>query len=483
MALAGILGPVRSATAAADAGAMRTDGALRVTAHQRAALEVLGRDTFRLPGSLPFPGLLPGTDTMPGIDHIVVVMMENHSFDNLLGMLGRGDGWPLDMHGRPNSTNPYADGRLQHAFHMPTTCQLHARPSQEWRTSHLAYNNGKMDGFVRSPISPQVAGDVGGVAMGYWAGDDLPFTYSLAKTFPIADRWFQSVLGQTDPNRRFMIAGTSSGMTDDISTAPTLDNAIQDALLATPTPTIFDMLSFFGIPWTDYYTSFPFGASAELDPVLDTGLTLVKKKPIGQFFTDAATGSLPGFCLVEPDYGTQSQENPQNMVVGEAFMAEVVNALGSSPAWKRTALVITYDEHGGYYDHVPPPVCLAPDAILPIVAPGESMYDGFERYGFRVPGMMVSPYAKRDYVSNVVFDHTSILALVERKWNLPALTFRDANANDLTDLLDLGALGERSPTFPSLPTLAAPGNTPAALACSVKGPGTVPPPGSISPAP
>jgi phospholipase C len=142
--------------------------------------------------------------------------------------------------------------------------------------------------------------------------------------------------------------------------------------------------------------------------------------------------------------------------------------------------VLTYDEHGGYYDHVPPPPAIAPDAIPPVVQPTESTYDGFARYGFRVPAVVVSAYAKPRYVSHVLHDHTSILAMLERKWNLPALTYRDANANDLADFLDLKALRQRNPTFPRLPRLAAPGDTPAALACSTSGPGTVPPPGTIS---
>jgi phospholipase C len=160
-----------------------------------------------------------------------------------------------------------------------------------------------------------------------------------------------------------------------------------------------------------------------------------------------------------------------------------VNALGNGPDWRTSVLIFTYDEHGGYYDHVPPPVALAPDLIPPIVQPGEQTYEGFERYGVRVPAVLVSPYAKRDYVSSMLFDHTSVLALVERKWNLPAMTFRDANANDLTDLLDLGALSRQAPTFPELPPLAAGGDTPERLACSTTGPGTIPPPDSITPAP
>jgi phospholipase C len=230
-------------------------------------------------------------------------------------------------------------------------------------------------------------------------------------------------------------------------------------------------------------TSFPFGATAELYLVNDTPLESGSNlRPFDQFFTDAAAGTLPRFSFLDEDFNTQSQENHQNVVVGEAMLAQVVQALGNGPNWARSLLVITYDEHGGYYDHVPPPVALAPDSLAPVVVPGESTYDGFERYGFRVPGLIVSPYSRREHVSHTVFDHTSILALVERKWNLPAMTYRDANANDLTDLIDLHAMARSQPIFPTLPPLAAAGNTPEALACSTLGPGTIPPPDSITPA-
>jgi phospholipase C len=152
-----------------------------------------------------------------------------------------------------------------------------------------------------------------------------------------------------------------------------------------------------------------------------------------------------------------------------------VEALGSSPAWRNTLLIVNYDEHGGYYDHVPPPVALAPDSIPPIVQPGESTYEGFTRYGFRVPAIVVGPYARPNHVSHVVHDHTSVLALLERKWNLPAMTYRDANANDVTDFIDLRAMERQRPTFPELPALAAPGDDAARLECSTTGPGTIPP--------
>ena len=212
-------GPPRTRHAAKALRAARTAAPRFTKASQADALKALGRTTLRHPGSLPFPNLPAGTDTLPQIEHIVVLMMENHSYDNVFGMLGRGDGFTLGSGGLPTATNPYPNGQIQHAFRMPTTCQLSGLPSQEWLTAHTAYAAGAMNGFVSAPTGPYTSDIVGGVAMGYWTGDDLPFTYSLAGAFPIGDRWFCSVMGQTDPNRRYVIAATSAGMTDDGGTS------------------------------------------------------------------------------------------------------------------------------------------------------------------------------------------------------------------------------------------------------------------------
>jgi len=484
---------VAGATLAGRLAVHHRAGGHALNTAQRDALQVLGRSTLRLPDSLPNPALPAGTDTIPQIEHVVVLMLENHSYDNLFGMLGRGsgsrrrgDGFKLAGDGLPAATNPYADGTLQRAFRMPTTCQLGSMPSQEWATCHTSYDNGANDGFVSSTVVPWVPDVfVGAVAMGYWTGDDLPLTYALAETFPIGDRWFSSALAQTFPQRRFLIAGTSGGMTDDVDVGPP-SGAAANALLPQPAAngTIFNRLSDAGISWADYNTSFPTGATMELYAAnLGQFQNPTSAPPIAQFFTDAAAGTLPQFSLLDPDYTTQSQENPQNIVVGEAFLGQVLDALRTSPLWPKTLFILTYDEHGGYYDHVPPPVALAPDSIAPVVNAGESTYDGFERYGFRVPSVVVGPFAKRDHVSHVVHDHTSILAFLERKWNLPAMTYRDANANDLLDFIDIGALQSGQPTFPELPPLVPAGDTPDRLACSVSGPGTIPPPGTILPAP
>jgi phospholipase C len=452
----GLLKAGLAAGAAAGTGAWR--GTQSAAAAARSGTRWAGH--LRRPGSLPFPGRPAGTDTIPQIEHIVVLMMENHSYDNRLGILRRpgADGFRIGRSGRPTAANPYANGDIQHAFRMPTTCQQSGHPAQDWLASHTQYDGGRNDGFVISSSGP--------VAMGYWEHADQPFYYSLASTFPIADRYFCSVFGQTYPNRRYLLAATSIGQVDD--TTPGLTDYPANG-------TIFDQFDAHGISWKDYYTTLP---SVLLYPPLYEK-SLAKVVPVAGFFTDAAAGTLPGYCLVEPDYGNQSEENPQNIAEGEAFAAKVINAVMAGPAWDRTLLVWTYDEHGGYYDHVPPPAAVPPDNIPPAVPPGQgSAYDGFARYGFRVPCAVVSPWARRDYVSHRVFDHTSILKLAETKWNLPALTYRDANAASLLDLVDL-----RRPSFRRPPDLAPPllETDPGALACNVSGPGTIPPPGSVTP--
>jgi phospholipase C len=418
----------------------------------------------RGPGSLPYPHLAAGTDTIPQIKHIVVMMMENHSYDNHLGMLRRNgaDGFTLGPDGKPTATNPYPDGKIQHAFRMPTTCQLSGKPSQTWTTSHVQFANGKLNGFVSSASGP--------VSMGYWQQADLPFYYSLASTYPIADRYFASLLGPTFPNRRYLMAATSMGMIRD---------SVPNPLDYPDNGTIFDALDKVGVSWTDYYSAlggFLAGPTMGLFPKLLSRDENIRR--MEHFFADAKAGTLPGFCIVEPDFLSSSEENPHNIANGENFAFTVIEAVTHGPAWKNTLLIWTFDEHGGYYDHVVPPRAVAPDDIGPDTLGVASPYTGFTQYGFRLPCAIISPWAKPNYVSHQVFDHTSICALVEAKWNLPAMTHRDARANNMLDMLDLSR-----PAFLNPPTLAKPllvSHPQSAVACGTTGPGTIPPPGSVS---
>src|SRR3984893_8658874 len=194
------------------------------------------------PGRLPRPDLPAGSDLLPQIKHIVVLMMENHSYDNYLGMLsGRGEGFPLDGDGLPTVTNLDAAGSPVRAHHLATTVQAEDVPCQSWHASEVQWNQGKMDGFVTS--TQEVAPDADrAMGMGYWSQDDLPFYYGLARTFPLADHWFSSCLGPTFPTRRFLIAGTANGLVDDLPF---------HLLDYPPNGTIFDMLTRHGISWTN----------------------------------------------------------------------------------------------------------------------------------------------------------------------------------------------------------------------------------------
>jgi phospholipase C len=455
------------------------------------------------PGALPRPDLPPGTDLLPQIRHIVVLMMENHSYDNYLGMLrGRGEGLPCGPDGLPSAVNRRGDGSTVPAHHLTSTVQVKGAPTQSWHASHLQYGGGACDGFVRSVEQTVRSGDPA-VPMGYWTEEDLPFYYGLARTFPLADHWFCSCLGPTFPNRRFLIAGTAHGLIDDLP---------WDLVDYPATGTLFDMLTRHGRSWTNYHNIRParvvlkrlLGAPGLtalrrlaamgkwLPPLVETvrgnksftadlyplGLAriMLHLRSIERFFADADAGTLPDVSIVDCDFGEFSEENPQDIRRGESFAAEAVNRVMHGAGWAHTLLIWLYDEHGGYYDHVPPPEAVPPDdepgisrlldmpgwlkaCLRPMfgaeitelenAVAGPSTYD---RYGFRVPAVIVSPYARPGHLTSTVYDHTSVLKLIEQKWNLPALTRRDAAAASPLDALDF----EAEPAFLKPPDLPAP---------------------------
>ncbi|HEV8064652.1 MAG TPA: alkaline phosphatase family protein [Acidimicrobiales bacterium] len=384
------------------------------------------------PDSRPYPKLPAGTDTLPQIEHIVVIMMENHSFDDHLGMLGRGDGLTLDASGRPVNYNPDPAGGYVQSFHNPNTCgESNSDIGQSWNASHTCWDNGTNMGFVKG---------CSGAAMGYWTADDLPFYYDMARQFPIGDRYFCSVMAQTYPNRRFLIAGTALG---DIAT-----NSTGISSTNPPNGTIFERLDHYDISWKDYRPDLP--TIALFLPSFTANES--KVVPFHEFFADAASGNLPSVSLIDP-YVNYSEESG-DISIGEAYASEFINAVLRGPKWDKTALIWIYDEHGGWYDHVPPVPMVKPDNVAPQLQPGD-LPGAYNYSGFRVPCCVVSAWAKKDYVSHQVFDHTSILKFIETKWNLPALTFRDANARNMLDFFDLTA---HEPPFAEAPRLVSPRN-------------------------
>jgi phospholipase C len=418
----------------------------------------------RIPGSLPDPSRDAGTsDPSLPFDHIVVVMMENHSFDNVLGALPaygqpRADGLTF-VDGKATNSNPAPDGAAADAdrvYAFPlTTTQQGAHVDQSWNATRTQIDGGTMQGFVRSASSQQ--------PMGYYTPRVLPFAYSLANTFALANRWFCSAPCQTYPNRRFLMAGTAYG---DIATNGV---SLQDP--PPPNGTVFDNMTDHGVSWRNYFTDMP--ATAMIPTIIERHLDRIR--PLQEFFDDCEAGTLPSVSFVDPELGIitdvgreiaklphmqlvganveqlgGSEEAPQDVAFGERWAYRVVKAVLRSPGWPRTLLIYTYDEHGGYYDHVSPPAAIAPDAIPPNLEPGDAP-GGYDIYGPRVPAIVVSPYARPHAVSDTVYDHTSVLATIEAKWNLPALTYRDANAAPVWDLLDFSA-----PAFPNPPKLKRP---------------------------
>jgi phospholipase C len=229
--------------------ARRRSSAWLDAAELRQTRRVYEQSGFDPTGDRPDPSRPAGTDRMPQIAHIVVLMMENHSYDAYLGaMVGRGDGLPTDH----ALTNPDNQGRPVPTHHLDGTWQPQEIPCQSWLASHMQWNGGACDGFVRSAQTvaararPPLDQTAVSRIMGHWDEDDLPFYWGLARTFPVADRWFGSCLGPTFPNRRFLLAGTAYGLSDD-DPAKCFDYP--------PSGTVFDLFTQHGISWMNFHST------------------------------------------------------------------------------------------------------------------------------------------------------------------------------------------------------------------------------------
>jgi phospholipase C len=364
-------------------------------------------------------------------------MQENRSFDQYFGHL-KGHGQD-DVDVAPASTsNPgsTADGGTgaDIAWHHETEYCVHDT-DHGWPASHREYDDGKNDGFA---VANSVASDpTGSRALGYYEQADIPFYYDLASTFATSDRYFCSILGPTYPNRLYLMGGTSFGIvTTDVN------------VLAPPgVNQVFKELNDKNIDWKDYHASI-----SQVLLYSDFATDMAQAAhfvDISEFAKDAAAGTLPAVAFIDPNFaGNVLQENdehpPADIQLGQKFVYDQVQALMHSPEWKSSALFITYDENGGLYDHVAPPAACAPDDTPPRLNPE---LGGFDRLGFRVPLILVSPYAKRHFVSHEVHSHTSILRFIEAKFGLAAITNRDANSDAMFDLFDFESPNNDVPSF------------------------------------
>jgi len=332
-------------------------------------------------------------------------------------MLGRGDGFTLGPDGKPLNSNPDGHGNQVRAHHLSLPFNPSDNLSQTWNDSHRQWNHGAMDGFVTTTSSAD--------PMGYLDGTDLPWYYGFARAYGIGDRYFSSVLAPTFPNRRFLQAATAAGLVDD-----SIPNPFQRPPAA---GLVFDQLDAHGIAWANYFVEVP-----------EVGLwprNLLKYHDhlhdIGDFYDDCREGTLPPVTLLTTEVLLASEGEYQDDQIGEAFTATLFEAAAAGPQWQNMLFIINWDEGGGFYDHVPPPAAAPPDDIPPDIHVPPDEPGGYDRFGFRVGCLVGSPFAKPGHVSSVIYDHTSILATIEYKWNLPALTRRDAAATPLTDFIDL----------------------------------------------
>jgi phospholipase C len=368
------------------------------------------------------------------IDHFVVLMLENRSFDSMLGRLysGRedydglkGDEFNLDKDGnRVEAWNSEGLDNASMSVPDPDPGELWLDINEQlFGTKPITDPSAAdMSGFVRNYQSqtdspPYPARNV----MHYYTPDQLPVMSALARQFAVSDRWHASAPCQTWPNRFFVHCGTAGGYEN--NGPPHFPYLM---------PTIFKQLEDAGIPWRVYFHDFPQSLTlADLWPHVGNF------RLFEEFVSDCAAGTLPAYSFLEPRYFAglelpNDQHPPHNVTMGEQLIAEVYNALRSGPNWTGTMLIVTYDEHGGIYDHVPPPGAQPPSGQ-------ETKPFKFDRYGVRVPALVISPYVAPGTVlrpdGGRVFDHTSIMATLCRRYGLEPLTDRVKVAPDLDGAL------------------------------------------------
>lgn len=357
---------------------------------------------------------LPSPRNMP-VDTFVVVMMENRSFDHLLGWLPRADGRQAGL----SYTN--SSGQTLSTYPLAPDFQGcgHPIPGHIWEQARVQFNGGKVNGFLLDGSGNDR------FAIGYYREHDLPYLPHLAKAFTTYDRYFPSLLASTNPNRAYMHAAQSYG-DKHIFLMP------GDGEPQYPIPrgypahtTIEGRLAAQGLSGITFYSDDNYAS-------LWGRAGIKRSAPIAQYFERAAIGRLPALSFVDPQLmsfkeasGVSTDEHPLSDIrTGEAFAADAVRAFIRSPQWRRGALFLVYDEWGGFFDHVRPP--RVPDARQ-----SANISDDFGQMGFRVPAVAVSPYVRRGHVNHTRFGHESILRMIEYRFGLRPLTVRDARTNNI----------------------------------------------------
>lgn len=395
-----------------------------------------------MPTDLVSPGPDAHQENLEKVDHIVVLMMENRSFDHMLGYLSL-EGGRGDVDGLTGEESNSHKGKSYGPRHLEQT-----RFPQSHDPGHtgaavarqLADNNG---GFV-AEYAERVGGEDAPLVMGYYNAGDLPIYDHLAREFAVCDRWFASVPGATWPNRLYAMTGGADGSHDNRKPVPFYDRVAFTRYLDAVEPAAswrwysFDP-ALLRMVDEEYR---PFGHDENFAP-------FDKRSPFERknFLDDAREGRLPSVAWIDPNFvdfnvflgppGSNDDHPPSDVMAGQELVLRLYEALRQSPQWSKTMLVITYDEHGGFYDHVPPPEALDDDPA-------------FRRYGPRVPALVVSPFVEPEAVAatdvdgtpvKTVFDHASIIKTILVRFcqqpdgRIPNMGKRVTEANHLGGLL------------------------------------------------
>ena len=359
-----------------------------------------------------------------GIEHIVVVTMENRSFDHFLGWLPNADGRQAGLTFAGSAGVSHATYSLSGDY---TGCS-HPDPDHSYSGARVEYDHGLMDGFLR-------AGSNDVYSIGYYGDRDIPFYAALARNYTACDRYFAAILGPTFPNRLFLHAAQTDRLDDSTS--------------FTSLPTIWDRLASAGVSARYYFSNVPF-------------LAVWGAKYLGisrlyeEFLVAASTGTLPAVSFIDPRYtilddGTGNDDHPHaDIREGDLFLYETFQAVAKGPKWPNT---VNFDEWGGFFEHVAPARATAANNVDPDLVNGKALL------GLRVPTVVASPFSVGNpadsRVSSLVFDHTSALKLIEWRWGLAPLTPRDAST-DVNNLAYVLNFSQPDTTVPGLPEPQAP---------------------------
>ncbi len=371
--------------------------------------------------------------TTTPIEHLVVMMQENHSFDNYFGTYPGADGIPKGACMPVDPGAPAASDCVR-PFHIGSNDVLLDDPSHSLGTAQLQYNDGRLDGFV---AALERRNQDGRLAMGHYDATELSYYWNMADQYVLYDRFFSSALGGSFVNHLYWVAGIP-----DTSGQQPINEYLANHL------TIFDLLQRQGVSWKFYVQNYDptinyrtldqhvgnrssqviWVPLLNIDRFLDDPALNSHIVDLNQYYNDLAANALPSVSFIVPS--GPSEHPPSNVRSGERFVKTLVQALMQSSAWRSSAFLLTYDDWGGWYDHVVPPQV------------------DEHGYGFRVPSLLVSPYARRGVVDSTTLDFTSILRFIEDNWGVPSLSTRDAQANSIASGFDFAAAPRTAVVIP-----------------------------------